>query len=341
MKNTDQKSSSMKDANRESTDMGDFKHIDYDSCTVHGILKQIRYNRQEVEEENPPLVKCWVATIPTSITKTVVTYLRNYPPDKFPSIKRFQKHNTDPSKLKAVICDTNYKTEDEVRADILSLLGNKDDENALTLTLEEINIPSALPTSKEMAVKWSREFWPMTWKGNPNHQFLRSLNFKPNAEKQMISQLLEAYRSADEFKDKVNSITIIAQETKEGNMEQLYIARDSRQCHPLNHSVMNAIKTVADNERKRREEAFSKATNQYLCLNMVVYTTHEPCTMCCMALVHSRIDRVVYIKDSPQCGGFGSHYQLGDRDGLNWKFQIWKWIGEEEISIAPIDGVNV
>ena len=53
--------------------------------------------------------------------------------------------------------------------------------------------------------------------------------------------------------------------------------------------------------------------------------------MCSMALVHSRIARIIYLEDSPMSGGLLSNYQLGDRNDLNWKHEIWKWIGREQI----------
>jgi tRNA-specific adenosine deaminase 3 len=83
----------------------------------------------------------------------------------------------------------------------------------------------------------------------------------------------------------------------------------------------------------------------YLCLNLEVYTTHEPCVMCSMALLHSRFSRVVFAKEMPLTGGLvvkrknptefsetlvGAKYGLFWRTELNWKFLCWQYGGGPE-----------
>ena len=78
------------------------------------------------------------------------------------------------------------------------------------------------------------------------------------------------------------------------------------------------------------------ATDGYLCLDLEIYVTHEPCVMCSMALLHSRFGRVVFAEQMPHTGGLkveavGSEasYGLFWRPELNWKLLAWQWVDDE------------
>ncbi|XP_002742156.1 putative inactive tRNA-specific adenosine deaminase-like protein 3 [Saccoglossus kowalevskii] len=65
----------------------------------------------------------------------------------------------------------------------------------------------------------------------------------------------------------------------------------------------------------------------YLCTGYDLYITHEPCIMCAMALVHSRINRVFYGIMCPN-GALGSRYKIHTQSGLNHHFEVFKGILE-------------
>ena len=50
--------------------------------------------------------------------------------------------------------------------------------------------------------------------------------------------------------------------------------------------------------------------NNYRLVNCNLYVTLEPCLMCLGALVHARIERLVYGADDPKSGAVKSHQEL-------------------------------
>ncbi|OTB04290.1 hypothetical protein M426DRAFT_155735 [Hypoxylon sp. CI-4A] len=97
----------------------------------------------------------------------------------------------------------------------------------------------------------------------------------------------------------------------------------------------------------------------YLCHELELYITHEPCTMCAMSILHSRMGKIVFrqrmpltggmaaedrgynscgasgLCDQGQCGGglgLGLHY----RKELNWTLLGWQW-ESDSLEELPVD----
>src|SRR5262245_24766870 len=54
-----------------------------------------------------------------------------------------------------------------------------------------------------------------------------------------------------------------------------------------------------------------------------LYVTLEPCLMCCGAMVHARIERLVYGADDPKVGAIGTLFRRRRPAGLNHRF-AWR-----------------
>ncbi|OAF69459.1 putative inactive tRNA-specific adenosine deaminase-like protein 3 [Intoshia linei] len=62
--------------------------------------------------------------------------------------------------------------------------------------------------------------------------------------------------------------------------------------------------------------------NNYLCTNMHAFFHFEPCIMCSMALLHSRIKTVFYQKKTSH-GGLGSHVAIHSLPNTNHRFDVY------------------
>lgn len=91
---------------------------------------------------------------------------------------------------------------------------------------------------------------------------------------------------------------------------------------------MNVIRKIADYRASIPAESTSSSQEvngtNYLLTSLTVFITHEPCIMCSMALLHSRVKEVVYLHPM-RTGGCGGSTCLPMLKGVNHRFGIGRW----------------
>ena len=99
----------------------------------------------------------------------------------------------------------------------------------------------------------------------------------------------------------------------------------------INQSIINHNPT-AHAEIMAIEQAGQFIQN-YRLVNTTLYVTLEPCIMCAGAIIHSRIQRVVYGARDYKTGAAGSYIDILTRPGINHYAQITSAVLADECSL--------
>ena len=75
-------------------------------------------------------------------------------------------------------------------------------------------------------------------------------------------------------------------------------------------------------------DACSRQTN-YRLSNATIYCTVEPCMMCAGAMIHARVQRLVFGTSDPKAGSAGSIYNVLSDPRLNHRVDVVSGIREE------------
>lgn len=105
---------------------------------------------------------------------------------------------------------------------------------------------------------------------------------------------------------------------------------------PLAHAPTEAIALVAAYRAREVIDTDGLENGQaYLCTGLVAFAIYEPCPMCAMALVHSRVRRLFFLHPLPTgaCAGCprsrpGLHVPA--LPGLNHRMEVWQWVSGSE-----------
>ena len=79
-------------------------------------------------------------------------------------------------------------------------------------------------------------------------------------------------------------------------------------------------------------DACRRLNNYRLPLQTTLYVTLEPCTMCVGALIHARVDRLIYAASEPRAGMVGSQMNLAAESFYNHRIQVHKGLCREHSS---------
>lgn len=99
----------------------------------------------------------------------------------------------------------------------------------------------------------------------------------------------------------------------------------------------NGAKTETSKQKECEDNA--KKCGPYLCTGYWAFLLMEPCPLCAMALLHSRVARVFYGTANQRVGVLGSKAILHTVPGLNHRYRVWSGILERECRQA-VEEIN-
>jgi tRNA(adenine34) deaminase len=93
-----------------------------------------------------------------------------------------------------------------------------------------------------------------------------------------------------------------------------------RDCDPTAHAEIVAMRAAAE------------ALGNYRLNGCTLYVTLEPCAMCAGAMIHARLDRLVFAAADPKAGAAGSVISVVNHPRLNHQMQVEQGILADESS---------
>lgn len=241
-------------------------------------------------------------------------------------------------------------------------------------------VPLLAPTSQEQATRWTETYWPSVYKkSNP---FGPHPSLVSRAEEEFVQEVPKWMALASSAARETQAagtgegVGVVVVRRRDGIATPIAIAGDMRwfnwprstNGNATAHASMRAIAMVAEGLRRREgderaapeagifvdeprgevEQSCDNSADEegYLCHDLEIYCTHEPCVMCSMAIVHSRFGRVVFGTRMPRTGGLCADGELGHglfwRKELNWNMLAWQWSvdGEESGTVKGEEDLN-
>jgi tRNA(adenine34) deaminase len=131
----------------------------------------------------------------------------------------------------------------------------------------------------------------------------------------MQEALEEARLAADSGEVPIGAVVV-----REGQVVARGQNRVLRNLDPTAHAEIVAIRAAAS------------YLGNYRLINCTLYVTLEPCSMCAGAMIHARLDRLVFAAADPKAGAAGSVLEVLNNPRLNHQMLVEQGILAEESS---------
>lgn len=129
-----------------------------------------------------------------------------------------------------------------------------------------------------------------------------------------MSRAIDLARAADA----AGEVPVGAVIVKEGEIVSEGWNRPISTCDPTAHAEMVALRAAGG------------ALSTYRLTGTTLYVTLEPCAMCASAMVHARVQRLVFGATDPRAGAAGSVFNIVQHPALNHRIECTGGVLAEE-----------
>ncbi|XP_041806496.1 probable inactive tRNA-specific adenosine deaminase-like protein 3 [Chelmon rostratus] len=314
---------------------------DADSWVAYPVLSDEQ--SQDIE-----LIEAFAAPIVNKKeTSRLVRELNSlYPLNGLQHIKRVRavKERDSPHPLEVLVCLVSDAPDVKV-VSIDSLLSS---DGVRSVGLGEpfvVKVPARPPLTRPQ-FELASKHWPTSFHEDKQVTVaLRGELFSPPQKARMHVYMMSALTAAKAGND-LGMAAVGAVVVDPAAERIIAVGHDCRGHHPLHHAVMVCIDLVARSQgggcysfdrypacrfTSPASDTIQKtpdgeaSSQPYICTGYDLYVTREPCVMCVMALVHSRIGRVFYGTSSAD-GALGTKYKIHSHKDLNHRFEVYKGV---------------
>ncbi|KAH0626253.1 hypothetical protein JD844_001136 [Phrynosoma platyrhinos] len=304
----------------------------------------------EQESQGVPLMSVYAAPVleKKEACRLVKEVSAVYPLGDHPHLKRIRAGVSPNSShpLEMILCLASSRQEQDGLQSLSELFPNGQvDLRGLGepfLTLVPAHPPLTRPQYEEAA-----SHWPVTFHENKRiTQAISGSLFTPLEKATMQKHMELAIQAAEQgAKNGMRPVGAVVVDPISGKV--VAVGHDCRDgFNPLLHAAMVCIDLVAHGQgggaycyKDYPACTFLELDHQsdcssslgtgvpYICTGYDMYLTREPCAMCAMALVHSRIERVFYGVPSPH-GALGTRFHIHSCKDLNHHYEVFRGILE-------------